>query len=74
MANADPDAVTFVVFVTDGDPTFRISRGERSDADLETEQTAGRGTAYRDGHYFGYGTTSDGHNGDRYGENLNALQ
>ena len=32
---ADSDAATFIVFVTDGDPTFRMSRGELLDKDLD---------------------------------------
>lgn len=76
MANAegDEDAATFVVFVTDGDPTFRKSRGELSDSQLESEQTtdALRLEAYKEGHLFGFGTTSDGFNGDRFKENFNS--
>ena len=58
VANEDSDAATFIVFVTDGDPTFRISRGEHSDAYLDVD-TSNTYEPYRNG-IFGMGNaTSD---------------
>ncbi|MBQ6478582.1 MAG: VWA domain-containing protein [Erysipelotrichaceae bacterium] len=34
IANSDSDAATFIIFVTDGDPTFRVSRGDVADSVL----------------------------------------
>jgi LPXTG-motif cell wall-anchored protein len=46
------NAATYVVFVTDGDPTFRVSRGDVSDRDLANDINA---RYYRDNHVFGTG-------------------
>ena len=32
----DPDRATFIIFVTDGDPTFRMTRGEGTNEELVT--------------------------------------
>ena len=56
------NAATFVVFVTDGDPTFRISRGNVSDSnlDLYTDSTY---QYYRNNYVFGEGNDdSNGRN------------
>lgn len=42
-----PDAATFVVFVTDGDPTFRMSRGNVTNNNLRNE-------TYSDSTYYYY--------------------
>ena len=53
------DAATFVVFVTDGDPTFRMTRGNVADSDLDISNDY-----YRDYNVFGQG------NSDNAGRNL----
>ena len=52
------DAATFVVFVTDGDPTFRVSRGDVSDSELDlyTSQTY---QYYRNNQVFGTGSSDN---------------
>lgn len=50
----DSDAVTYVVFVTDGDPTFRISRGNVSDSELDNF-SEGSYQYYRNNSVFGEG-------------------
>ena len=58
------DAATFVVFVTDGDPTFRVSRGNVSDGNLDL-YSDGTYQYYRNNHVFGEGNDdSDGRNFD----------
>ncbi len=67
----DSDAATFVVFMTDGDPTVRISRGNITDQDLNSQANSwdyrdvDDGTAYyvKDGIY-GTGTH------DNFGRNF----
>ncbi len=71
-----PDAATFVVFVTDGDPTFRISRGDVTNATLNSE-TYNSGTTYqyyRNNHVFGQGNAdSAGHNFDFAVDQVSAI-
>ena len=51
-----PDAATFVVFVTDGDPTFRISRGDVTNSGIASEIFTGTTYQYyRNNHVFGQG-------------------
>ena len=52
------NAAAFVIFVTDGDPTFRISRGDVSDANLDmwTDSTY---EYYRNNKVFGTGYSDD---------------
>ena len=58
------DAATFVVFVTDGDPTFRVSRGDVSDGNLDL-YSDGTYEYYRNNSVFGEGNDdSDGRNFD----------
>lgn len=52
----DSDAATFIVFVTDGNPTFRMGRGNVTDRDIDVTDSY-----YRN--YNIYGTGSD----DEYG-------
>ena len=52
------DAPTFIVFVTDGDPTFRVSRMDANDSDLAGEVNASSGNAqpyYISNHIYGEG-------------------
>ena len=56
------NAATFVVFVTDGDPTFRMSRGDVSDADLDLYSDSTY-QYYRNNSVFGEGNDdSEGRN------------
>ena len=54
------DAATFIVFVTDGDPTFRVSRGNVSDSNLDvssgyiTDTVFGEGNADSEGRNFDF--------------------
>ena len=60
----DSGRATFVIFVTDGDPTFRNTRTNTSDADLDM-YTDGTYQYYRQNHVFGDGQHDyDGHNYD----------
>ncbi len=60
------DASTFVVFVTDGDPTFRVSRGNVTNGNLPDDMWTGTTyTYYRNNHVFGEG------NDDTYDRNFN---
>ena len=52
------DAATFVVFVTDGDPTFRVSRGNVSDSDLSSNDISN--SYYRTYKVFGEGNSDNG--------------
>ena len=52
------DAATFVVFVTDGDPTFRVSRGDVSDSDLDLN-TGYTYQFYRNNRVFGTGSSDN---------------
>lgn len=54
----DSDAATFVVFVTDGDPTYRVSRGNytNDNLDMRTNSTYDR---YREYGLFGMGTDNN---------------
>ena len=57
LANTLPvrdNAATFVVFVTDGDPTFRVSRGNESDSNLDL-YSGGTYQYYRNNFVFGEG-------------------
>ncbi|MBR0456137.1 MAG: VWA domain-containing protein [Firmicutes bacterium] len=53
----DSDAATYVVFVTDGDPTFRVSRGDVDNNALRTETYNSNTTYqyYRNNHVYGEG-------------------
>ena len=53
--NVRSDASTFVVFVTDGDPTFRVSRGNLSDNNLDLQN------GYR-GYYIASNVFGEGNN------------
>ena len=53
------DRATFIVFVTDGDPTFRISRGNVSDDDLDMNSGENY-QFYRNNNIFGTGSTDPG--------------
>ncbi|MBR3275457.1 MAG: VWA domain-containing protein [Eubacterium sp.] len=57
------DAATFIVFVTDGDPTFRVSRGNVSDNSLDLFSSSTY-QYYRANAVFGEG------NNDTYGRNF----
>ncbi len=55
----DSDAATFVVFVTDGDPTFRVSRGDVNNPlsnDIYTGETY---QYYRNNQVFGTGSSDN---------------
>jgi len=67
----DSDAATFIVFVTDGEPTFRVSRGNYTDAQLESTyvdgqyysdiQTGGNDVYYQQNGIFGNGGNDKAH-------------
>ena len=59
----DSDAATFVVFVTDGDPTFRVSRGDVADGSLDMTNSQDY-EYYRNYNVFGAG------NSDAQGRNF----
>ncbi len=50
------DAATFVVFITDGDPTFRYSRGNLTDSSLDMYNSGTTYQYYRQNHVFGEGS------------------
>ena len=54
----DSNAATFIVFVTDGDPTFRISRDDVSDSNLDI-YSDGTYQYYRNYGVFGTGYSDD---------------
>ncbi len=59
----DSDAATFVVFVTDGDPTYRLSRYNASDREIQGYD--------RDNRYFAYNIFGEGDD-DTNNRNFNA--
>ena len=72
----DSDAATFIVFVTDGDPTFRVSRGDVTNGDLVSSRPSGstqnRSDMYSDYTYYYYRNNyvfGDGNN-DYFGRNF----
>ena len=67
------DAATFIVFVTDGDPTFRISRGDVSDNDLDM-YTGSTYQYYRNNVIFGTGSSdNNGRNFDFAVDQVSAI-
>lgn len=52
----DNDAATFIVFITDGDPTFRQSRGNVSDSELSGDIS---NSSYKDYNVFGAGSSDN---------------
>ncbi|MBR0474255.1 MAG: Cna B-type domain-containing protein, partial [Erysipelotrichaceae bacterium] len=70
------DAATFVVFVTDGDPTFRVSRGDVTNNNLESDTYNSNTTYqyYRNNHVFGQGNNdSSGYNFDYAVDQVEAI-
>jgi LPXTG-motif cell wall-anchored protein len=63
--SVDSGRATFVIFVTDGDPTFRVTRGNVSDSDLDM-YSSGTYQYYRTNNVFGAGDS------DRYSRNYDA--
>ena len=59
----DDDAATFVVFVTDGDPTYRLSRYNAPDSEIQGYN--------RDARYFAYNIFGEG-DGDTNNRNFDA--
>ena len=55
----DSDAATFIVFVTDGDPTFRISRGDVTNNNLDM-WSGSTYEYYRQNQVFGEGNNDSG--------------
>nr|MBQ4456868.1 VWA domain-containing protein [Clostridia bacterium] len=49
---------TYIVFVSDGDPTFRISRGSYTDSELSEEYGGREGMEFIRDSVFGYGSDS----------------
>ncbi len=71
--NVRNNAATFVIFVTDGDPTFRISRGNVSDSDLDL-YSDGTYQYYRNNYVFGEGNDdSDDRNFDFAVDQVSAI-
>ena len=72
LANRMPvreDAATFIVFVTDGNPTFRVSRGDVSDSDLDEDMYySNQNDIYT--YYMNNSVFGDGNNDD-YSRNFN---
>ena len=64
----DSGRATFVIFVTDGDPTFRISRQDETDADLDMYSKDNNDTYYVSNNVFGEG------NDDSKKNNYNAAK
>ena len=64
----DPERATFVIFVTDGDPTFRVSRTNVTDAQLSGDlyNYGGNDNYYVSNYVFGAGDDDD------YSRNYNA--
>ena len=61
--DVDDDAATFVVFVTDGDPTYRLSRYNAPDSEIQRYD--------RDNRYFAYNIFGEG-SADTNNRNFNA--
>ncbi len=61
----DSDAATYIIFVTDGDPTFRMTRGDITNAEMDNI-ASDTYVPYREAGIFGEG------NGDTYGRNFDA--
>ena len=60
IASVDPERATFVIFVTDGEPTFRFSRMNVTDADLSIFGKDGNDDYYVDYNVFGNGSSDPG--------------
>lgn len=56
----DSGRATFVIFVTDGDPTYRKTRGDVSDEDIDV-RTTGTYSRYRQYGVYGNGSNDDDH-------------
>ena len=67
--NVDPERATFVIFVTDGEPTFRYTRGEYSDSELIYPES---NSEYDITDYYIIYNVFGGGNQDLYGENYAA--
>ncbi|MBQ9662328.1 MAG: VWA domain-containing protein [Oscillospiraceae bacterium] len=65
----DPERATFVIFVTDGEPTFRYTRGKYSDLQLIYPQS---NSEYDITDYYSIYNVFGGGNQDLYGENYAA--
>lgn len=63
-AAGESDAATFIVFVSDGDPTFRQTRGDYSDEDIDL-RTDSNYSYYRNYNIYGTGTLGDGSYSER---------
>ncbi|MBR0162864.1 MAG: VWA domain-containing protein [Oscillospiraceae bacterium] len=70
----DPERATFIIFVTDGDPTFRISRMNVSDAQLQGDLNSwdNSDTYYWSDHVFGTGSSDNALDGTAHGRNYRA--
>lgn len=62
IASTDPERATFIIFVTDGEPTFRISRMNVTDADLDIYSKDNDDDYYLSNNVFGTGTTDPSNN------------
>ena len=62
------DAATFVVFITDGDPTYRLSRGNVADGNMDNK-TDNNYSRYRNADGYGYNLFGTG-NSDPRGANF----
>ena len=70
----DSDAATFVVFVTDGDPTFRVSRGDVTNSDLDMYNSNTTYQYYRINNVFGQGNADgQGRNFDFAAEEVKSI-
>ena len=76
-ASVDSGRATFIIFVTDGEPTFRMTRMTDTDGSLNDDiyfpNTATYfGTYYRDFHVYGTGHSDNQKDGTDYGRNYRA--
>ncbi|MBQ4380712.1 MAG: VWA domain-containing protein, partial [Bacteroidaceae bacterium] len=71
----DSDSATYIVFVTDGDPTFRVSRGDVTNRNLPGDMWTGTTYQYyRNNHVFGQGNADDqGRNFDYAAEEVTSI-
>jgi len=70
----DSDAATFIVFVTDGDPTFRMSRGDVANNNLDMFNGNTTYQYYRSDNVFGQGNADgQGRNFDFAAEEVKSI-
>ena len=71
-ASVDPGRATFVIFVTDGEPTFRMSRMTDTDNSLYDDMYINGPSYYYSNNVYGTGNSDNQKDGFDYGRNYRA--